>query len=124
MLYLTISILVFVGIRYGDLNVSLYLSSFLSIPSIMLTILLFIYIKQIRISEEGKVYYLIKNISSLSFGIYLSHMVIYSCFTMNLYHLSTSWIMQIFCFILTFLGGWLLSSILSRLPFSKYIIGV
>ena len=114
----------YVGQRIGGSNLSRWISSFLSIPSIILTAILFVYIKGLQINEEGKIYVLIKNISSLSFGIYLSHMVIYRCLTINLYHLSTSFVLQITVFILTFLGGWLLTYLLSKLPFSKYLIGI
>lgn len=122
--YLVTCIFIFVGSRYSGSNLSLWIGSFLSIPSIILTVTLFMYIKGLKIKEESRLYKLIKNISSLSFGIYLSHMVVYRCLTINLYYLSTSWIQQISVFILTFMGGWLLSYMLSKLPLSKYIIGV
>lgn len=122
--YLTICLLIFLGQRYGDINFSHYVLSFLSIPSILMTLILFLYIKGIKINISSAYFKAIKNLSSLSFGIYLSHMVIYRCITANIYEYSTSWIFQILVFVTTFLGAWCLSFILSKFPFSKYIVGV
>lgn len=123
-IYLIICFLMFICQRYGNSNFTLWINSFLSIPSIILTVILFVYIKGLTIKEDGIVYNLIKHISFLSFGIYLSHMMIYSCITAKLYNFSTSWMSQVLVFVLTFLGAWLLSYLFSKLPYSKYVIGI
>ena len=122
LLYLITCFFMYISQCYLGSNVSHWISSFISIPSVILSVILFRYIRGINISR--KIYSIIKKISSLSFGIYLSHMVIYSCMTVNIYHFSTSWILQILVFILTFLGAYFFSYILSKLSFSKYIIGI
>ena len=118
------SILIGLSILKIGGNLAEYSSSFLSIPSIIMTAVLFIYLKGCNIDTNGQFIKLIKNISSLSFGIYLSHMVIYSCITNSLYQISTAWIMQFIVMTLTFIGAWGLSFLLSKMPFSKLIIGI
>lgn len=122
--YGCISIFIAISIMKVGGNFARWTYSFLSIPSIIMTAVLFVYLKERSINTNGKLYQLIKNVSSLSFGIYLSHMVIYSCITNTLYQLSTAWYVQIVVMTVTFMGGWGFSYLLSKLSFSKYIIGV
>lgn len=85
---------------------------------------LFLFLKEFSFQPSGRLYKHLKEISALSFGIYLSHMVIYRTVTIRLYDISTSLFMQLFVMVLTFMGAWLLTIILSKLPFKKYIIGI
>ena len=61
-LYILVCLLMFLGNKYGDSNLSQWISSFLSIPSIILTVILFMYIKSLRINENGFIYKLIKKV--------------------------------------------------------------
>lgn len=85
--------------------------------------LIFILIKDITLSSRC-VDSIVKNISKFSFGIYLSHMVVYRTISIHIYEqLGTDWYYMVLSMILTFSGGWILAFIISLLPFKKYIIG-
>lgn len=101
----------------------LYWGSFLSINAIFMSSCMFLLVKNINYTND-KLVRVIKNISELSFGIYLSHIFIYRVLTTHLYNVSASPIMQISVMVLTFLGAYLFSFIVSKFSFSKYIIGV
>lgn len=100
------------------------LTTFLHFTSIIMAAALFLFLKEFSFQPSGRLYKHLKEISALSFGIYLSHMVIYRTVTIRLYDISTSLFMQLFVMVLTFMGAWLLTIILSKLPFKKYIIGI
>lgn len=100
------------------------MTAFLYFPAIIMSACIFILLKNACIQPEGILYKFIKEISALSFGIYLSHMVIYRTLTAHLYEFSTSPFIQLFVMIFTFIGGWILTKMLGKLPWSKYIIGV
>lgn len=70
-------------------------------------------------------YRLLTVTSSLSFGIYLSHILIMRSFIWKLCcYLNYGWFYQImFTFILTFALSFVLAFLLSMLPFGKYIVG-
>lgn len=102
---------------------NLYFSSFLSINAIIMTIMVFSIINKFN-APKGKLYSVIKNISNLSFGIYLSHMVIFRLLTFNIYSYSTAPHIQITVMTSTFIGAYILTFILSKVPYSKYIIGI
>ena len=106
---------------FEDSSNSLLLNNFLSPQAVIMSAVVFVIIKNYcnKISE----YNFVKKISSLSFGIYLSHMVVYSVLTSKLYTISTSPIMQSIVIILTFIGAYLLSLAISKLSIKKYIIG-
>lgn len=100
-----------------------YYIDFLHIPILFLSGCSFLLIKNISINTSTKIYTKIKKLSSLTFGIYLSHIVIYRSLTVHLYLLSTSPLMQLLVMVLTFIGAWILTKLISLLPFKKYIIG-
>lgn len=88
-----------------------------------MTIMVFSIINKFNV-PNGKLYSVIKNISNLSFGIYLSHMVIFRLLTINIYSYSTAPFTQITVMTLTFIGAYILTLVLSKVPYSKYIIGI
>ena len=87
------------------------LSSFLSPQAIGMSAIIFIIIKNIKYGKKFMSF--IKSISSVSFGIYLSHMAIYSTITSRLYQISTSPIIQIIVIIFTFVVAFLFSHLFS-----------
>ena len=95
-----------------------YPLSFYSVPSIMMSACMWLIFRGGVLSSE-----IIKTISKYSFGIYLSHMVIFSVATKRLYEISTSPLMQLSVMILTFMGATVLTAIIYRLPYHKYTIG-
>ena len=98
--------------------------NFLSFSSVMITISIFLFLQRVKIKIQSKIYALIKNISALSFGIYLSQMIIFKCITEKIYYnIGAQWYIQIVVIILTFLGAYILSWLLSKFPFKKYVIG-
>lgn len=99
-------------------------NNFLSFTSIMITISIFLFLQQIKLNTQSKYYRVLKKISELSFGIYLSHMVIYKCITEDIYYqIGSEWYIQISVIVLTFISAYLFTLLLSKLPFRKYIIG-
>lgn len=94
-----------------------YPLSFYSVPSIMMSVCMWLIFRGVLSLE------IIKTISKYSFGIYLSHMVIFSVATKRLYEISTSPLMQLSVMILTFMGAAVLTAIIYRLPYHKYTIG-
>lgn len=75
--------------------------------------------------KQIKVVNLIENISKMSFGIYLIHIFVLRICLWNIDSLTAmSYILQIPIFtILTFTISYMLSRLISKVPFSKYIIG-
>lgn len=106
----------------SELN-HLYIEGFLSWGSISLSIISFTLLSKVVI-RNIYLYKIIKHISKLSFGIYLSHIVIYNTLIKGLYGISTSIFMQVLVMLLTITGSYLLVWLLSKLPFSKFVIGV
>lgn len=89
----------------------------------MMSACVFMLLRDVNI-KDGWSYRLIKHISDMSFGIYLSHMFILKVITENIYkHVNASLYCQLLCMLLTFVCAYLLSRMLSRLPFKRYIIG-
>lgn len=84
---------------------------------------LFIFLKDISINTHSKLYKVITNISSLSFGIYLSHMVVHRCVSIYIYEYSTSPIAQLLVMSLNFCGAYLITYAVKNFRLSKYIIG-
>ncbi len=99
-----------------------YIMGFLSIGSIILTFISFVLLSKISIKIEF-INNVIRNISKLSFGIYLSHILVFNVLTIYLYKYSTTFYMQIFVMLLTFIGAYILTYLLSKVPFSKFVIG-
>lgn len=104
-------------------DTSLQLGSFLSLFTIVMSVILFDFIRCIKWSDNSKLYKYIRSFSKLSFAVYLCHMTIYSYLTKNLYSISTSPLMQILVMISTLAGATLLAWILYKLPYHKYTIG-
>lgn len=99
------------------------LVAFLSFTSIVMSACMFLFLKNCSLGEEGCLYTLCKRISPLTFGIYLSHMVVFRLLSIHLYIVSTSFVMQILVMLITFVGAWGLIVLVNKLPFSKYVIG-
>ncbi len=97
--------------------------AYLSFPIIIMAGCAFAGIKESKVNTDGLLYKVIRQLSPLTFGIYLSHMVINRVFTDRLYQISTSPLMQITVMLSTFVGAYILTLLLSKIPFSKYIIG-
>lgn len=103
---------------------TILLEFFLTIGTAMITICLFMLLKNIQINTEGRIYWLIKHISAMSFGIYLCHMSILKAFTEQLFiHYSASWYVMALCMVITFIGAYALTTIISKFPFKRFIIG-
>lgn len=108
-----------VSYYYGSL-----ITSFLAIGTVMITVNLFMLLRNIDVNDEAWYYRLIKHVSSLSFGIYLCHMLVLKVISENVFkQMGASWQMQLLCMLLTFAGAYLLSCLLSKIPFKRYIIG-
>ena len=99
------------------------ITAFLSLPVIIMAGCAFAGLKEWRVNTDGWLYKIIKQISPLTFGIYLSHMLIHRVFTDRFYQISTSPLIQISVMVTTFIGAYLLTLLLSKIPYSKYIIG-
>lgn len=102
----------------------IFMEYFLTSGTAVITICLFLLLKDIQINTEGKIYRLIKHISAMSFGIYLCHMLVLKVFFEPLFtHYSASWYVMAICMIMTFVCAYVISVILSKLPFKRFIIG-
>jgi len=92
--------------------------------TIVLSTFLFLAFRSIPFRSTGRLYSLIKTISKLSFGIYLSHMVFFKTIVQPLvYQTSTSWFHQVYAIALTFVLSLFFSFLVSKIPYNKYIIG-
>ena len=97
---------------------------FLSINSIIMSATLFVLVSRVCIDIGSGIYKTIKFLSQQSFGIFLCHMVIYSCATSRLYQaIGTMWWVQFVVMFTTFIGAVALSWAISLLPGKKYLIG-
>lgn len=102
----------------------IFMEYFLSIGTAVITMCLFMLLKDIQINTEGKIYRLTKRVSAMSFGIYLCHMLVLKVFFEPLFtHYSASWYVMAICMIMTFVCAYVISVILSKLPFKRFIIG-
>lgn len=96
----------------------------LSFSTVMMATAIFLLLQRVKLNIKSKFYALIKNISKFSFGIYLCHIAIFKCITESIYNIiGTEWYMQNIIIVLTFVGAYLFTILLSKLPFKKYIIG-
>ena len=92
--------------------------------TIVLSTFVFLAFRSIPFRSTGRLYSLIKTISKLSFGIYLSHMVFFKTIVQHLvYQASTSWFHQVYAIALTFVLSLFFSFLVSKIPYNKYIIG-
>lgn len=101
--WIVIFIIAMISIYPIEKITHLQMTAFLYFPAIIMSACIFILLKNACIQPEGILYKFIKEISALSFGIYLSHMVIYRTLTANLYEFSTSPFIQLFVMIFTFI---------------------
>ena len=103
-------------------------SSLLLLP-MALTAFGFLFIWNVRlphriINEEGKLRRFIESVSRLSFGIYLSHMLVLCPFTQWLSHFNLHFALHIpLTVVVSFIVSYILCWIISKTPFRKYIIG-
>ena len=108
-----------VSYKYG-----IFVQSFLSIGSIAVTASVFLLLRNMHVNTNGWAYRLLKQVSALSFGIYLCHMFVLKVFTQRIFTLlSAAWYWQLLAMVFTFAGAYMMSWLLSKLPFKKYIIG-
>lgn len=109
---------IFPDIKIGDLF------WYLSLPVAILSLSYFLLLSKYKVQERSKS--LLSKLSSLSFGVYLCHIFIMRSFIWNikLVHdcgpLLSIPIVALFTIVLS----WLFVYLLSKLPFSKFIIGV
>lgn len=94
-----------------------YMGYFLSFPAIIMSTVLFVLVKNFPVRTDVFYYKVLKNISTLSFGIYLSHMVIYRTLTAHIYSYSTHPMAQLLVMGLTLGGAYLLALIISKFPY-------
>ena len=115
LLFLTLVVSYF----YGSL-----IKSFLAIGTVVMTVNAFMLLRNVDVCVEAWYYRFIKHISGLSFGIYLCHMLVLKVLSENIFKLiGASWVNQLLCMALTFVGAYALSWLLSKIPFKRYIIG-
>lgn len=119
----SIAIIMKESIIIGSEELYNVITAFLSFPVILMSGCVFIGFKEWKFNEDGWFYKIIKHLSPLTFGIYLSHLLIYWLFLDPLYKISTSPLIQIFVISSTFVGAYLLTILLSKISYSKYIIG-
>lgn len=120
---LVIAVVMKISIASNNLPLTLSIDSFLSLPVIIMSGCCFLMIKHYEVNTNGNLYKVIKHLSPYTLGIYLSHMVIFHFFTIKFYNTSTSPLMQISVMLSTFGGAYLLTLLLSKFYYSKYIIG-
>ena len=122
------------NVKWGYLSLIFFISlmyfigrtgmTFLSSGSVIISLSIFVILRGIVYPTEGMMYKFIKKISSKSFGIYLSQMVVYRVLTINIYAcIGTRWYVQIFVMFITFIGAYILTCMLSKFSFKKYIVG-
>jgi len=98
--------------------------SFLAFGTVVMTLCIFLLIKDIPISINGLAYRLIKSLSKYSFGIYLSHMVVFRSLSIWLYEgIGVFWYIQALCFVVTLVGAYMLTRLIALMPIKKYMIG-
>lgn len=101
-----------------------YLFWYLSMPVAIMATAYFLLFSKIHVFEQSKS--LISKISSLSFGVYLCHILVMRSFLWNIKIIPDSGSLlsiPIVAF-LTIILSWILVYLLSKLPFSKFVIGV
>ena len=99
-------------------------SSFLAIGTLIMSYLLFALFCDMRINTEGRFYKIIKDISKMSFGIYLIHIFIYDCITIDIFRLyGTYWWIQICVMLTNFVLAYGVTKAISYFRYSKYLIG-
>lgn len=108
----------------SDQSNALFIRGFLSIPAIIMSASFFLLIKLIITQDTSRCYSIIKKISKMSYGIYLSHMMVFSLITNKIYKLGGGILQYSVVLISTFVAAYIISVLLSKLPFSKFIIGV
>lgn len=99
-----------------------YAKSSFALGAIMVSMSLFYLMKGWPLSATGVK--MIEKLSPMTFGIYLSQVVVIELFTSKWYALSAAVWMQIVVILATFVVALLVTWILSRLPWSKYFIGI
>lgn len=91
--------------------------------SIILSYFVYKAFSLIHFNSTSWLYSMIKHLSKYTFGIYLSHMLIYYLLTKTLiYQYSTAWYAQLATITITFVLSYLLSITISKLPFGKYLL--
>lgn len=99
-------------------------SSFLAIGTLIMSYLLFALFCDMRINTEGRFYKIIKDISKMSFGIYLIHIFIYDCITIEIFRFfGTYWWIQICVMMINFISAYGVTKAISYFRYSKYLIG-
>ena len=98
-----------------------YVKSSFALGAIMVATSLFYLMKGCPLSAAGVK--LIEKLAPMTFGIYLSQIVVIELFTSKWYAVSSAVYMQIVVILATFVITLLLTWILSRLPWSKYLVG-
>ena len=89
-----------------------------------MTYLLFTIFCDLQINTEGCFYKLIKDICKMSFGIYLIHIFIYDCITIEIFRLyGIYWWIQILVMIINFISAYGVAKAVSCFKYSKYLIG-
>ena len=105
------------------------LNASLMLLPMALTAFGFLFIWNVRlqhriVNEGGKLRRFIESVSKLSFGIYLSHMLVLYPFTQWLSHFNLHFAIHIpLTIVVSFVVSYLLSWLISKFPFGKYIIG-
>lgn len=119
-----IPILIAIYCKLSDLDVDFYqMFWYLSIPVTMMSIGWFLFVKRDFVNK--KALNVTTTLSNCSFGVYLIHIFIMRNFLWNLDFISAygGLIQIILTTILTLVISYLLVFMISKLPFSKYIIG-
>lgn len=119
---LCISIVGVLKLLYPNISINDYFW-YLSLPVAMMSTSYFILLSQVHILHFKNLFV---KLSSLSFGVYLCHILVMRSFLWKIpFVVNSGPILHIFIVtIFTIIISWLLSWLISKLTFSKYIIGI
>lgn len=115
-------------IKLGKLDNATAFMSCIALPMASLTLAFYLFIRKVYVplSSNSILYKITVNISTLSFGIYLSHVYISQRLLWKWDWLINQHILvEVFiCSVISFLVSWSLSFLFSKTKFSKFTIGV
>ena len=108
---------------YSDVNI-LELFWYLSMPGAIMSVAYFLLLSKIKVPNGCKTF--VTKLSTLSFGVYLCHILVMRTFLWNIDFIHNSGaILNIpIVAVLTIILSWLLAYLISKLPYSKYIVGL
>ena len=85
--------------------------------------LVFLLLKDVAVEKELRLYSIIKKFSQMSFGIYLSHILIFNVITVKIYGLGVSVFSEMLVFISTLFLSYGLTVLISKVDVLRRVIG-